>query len=134
MNYERLFNTDWHIIIHICSSTELFVCLFTTWNHRDRLGSTKLNRDQSVRSIDGKTSYRGHENQCHTSNGHYLLTATGRDVESICYVRCVALHAAKCNKYPSACNTVTVTFLWNDFSLIKLQIYSTFCMYFIFSW
>jgi len=71
----------------------------------NRLDLTKPNRDQSVWSVDGKTSYRGHENLYHTSNGHYSLTAMGRDAESICYVRCVTLHVSRRNKYPSAWNT-----------------------------
>lgn len=123
-------NAVWHSIDVLRSSTARIVCLFTscyTWNHQYRLDSTKLNRDQSARSTDGKTSYRGHENRCHTSNGDYLLTAAGRDAESICYVRCVALHAFKCNKYPRTCNSGSHFhgFLSSNCNLVRLHILSS---------
>lgn len=117
MNYERLFDTDCDIS---CSSTARIVCLFTFRYHLKPSRSIRFNEAQqgSIGTIyRWKNEFcRGHENRCHTSNGDYLLTAAGRDAKSICYVRCVALHASKCNKYPSTCNTVAITFPWDGFS------------------
>lgn len=88
---------------------KLFVSSFALQPETVDLDLTTPNRDQSTQLADGKTGYRGHENPYQMSNGHYLLTGTGRDVQSICYVRCVALHASRCNKYPSGWNTVAIT-------------------------
>jgi len=113
---------QWSDISVYANCSYFSLCYFlksTFWNHQYRLDSTKSNRDQSAWPVDGKTSYRGHENLYHTSNGHYSLTAMGRDAESICYVRCVALHVSRRNKYPSAWNTVVITLFYRTISLVN---------------
>lgn len=58
MNYERRDLTQ-TVTYHVLLPREFFAFLLsvTTWNHQDRLDSTKINTDQSARSTDGKTSF-----------------------------------------------------------------------------